>query len=58
LYECQFFEQRRNFISLARAVVTESLEEEAHGAAALAEEVVDAIADLKIVEQKCNLLIL
>ena len=32
--------------------MTESLEEEAHGAAALTEEVVDAIANLKIVEYK------
>ncbi len=42
----QFFEQCRNFVSLARSIMSESLQEETHRSTTLTEKVVDAIANL------------
>jgi hypothetical protein len=52
LHEREFFEQRRNFVALSRAVVAERLQEEQHRSAALAEEVVHAVANLKPASSK------
>jgi len=42
----QFFEQRRNFVSLARSIMSERLQEETHRSTTLTEKVVDTIANL------------